>query len=57
LNDLNVKADIWKSQNVYFSLLKRYENRERQYPNAEWRRAFLKLGDLLKVKTEVDVYA
>jgi alpha-amylase/alpha-mannosidase (GH57 family) len=57
LNDLNVKADIWKSQNVYFSLLKRYENKERQYPNADWRRAFLKLGDLLKVKTEVDVYA
>jgi hypothetical protein len=57
LNDLNVKADVWKSQNVYFSLLKRYENRERQYPTPEWRRAFLKLGDLLKVKTEVDVYA
>jgi hypothetical protein len=56
LNDLKIKADIWKSQNVYFSLLKRYEHKERQYPNPDWRRAFLKLGDLLKVKTEVDVY-
>lgn len=51
LNQLDIKPDIWKSQNTYFNLLKDYENDFRHYPNAEWKKAFLRLGNLLMVRT------
>jgi alpha-amylase/alpha-mannosidase (GH57 family) len=52
LNHMKVKPNVWKSQTLYFDLLKQFDSRQRPYPNAEWKKEFLKLGDLLNVKTE-----
>jgi alpha-amylase/alpha-mannosidase (GH57 family) len=52
LNHMKVKPNVWKSQTLYFDLLKQFDSRQRPYPNPEWKKEFLKLGDLLNVKTE-----
>jgi alpha-amylase/alpha-mannosidase (GH57 family) len=52
LNHMKVKPNVWKSQTLYFDLLKQFDSRLRPYPNPEWKKEFLKLGDLLNVKTE-----
>ena len=52
LNHMKVKPNVWKSQTLYYDLLKQFDGRTRPYPSPEWKREFLKLGDLLNVKTE-----
>lgn len=57
LNQMKIKLNVWKSQTLYFDMLKQFENRLRSYPDAEWKREFYKLGHLLNVKTEQLVLA
>ena len=57
LNHMKVKPNVWKSQTLYFDLLKQFDSRQRPYPSPEWKQEFLKLGDLLNVKTEQVVLA
>ena len=52
LNDMKIKPNGWKSQTLYFNLLKEYESGNRSYPSSEWEKAFLQLGDLLDVRTK-----
>ena len=52
LNDMKIKPNGWKSQTLYFNLLKEYESGTRSYPSSEWEKAFLQLGDLLDVRTK-----
>ncbi len=50
LQMIGVDLDIWKSQNLYFSMMKAFENGERKFKDAAWREAFLKLGGHLKIR-------
>ncbi len=50
LSGLNLKIDVWKSQNGYFSLLKEFKSGKLEYPSLEWLNAFTRLGDLLTVR-------
>ena len=52
LSNMNIKINVWKSQTLYFNLLKQYESGSRTYLNSEWEREFLKLGNLLDVRTK-----
>ena len=52
LNEMKIKPNSWKSQTLYFNLLKEYQSVTRSYPSSEWEKAFLQLGDLLDVKTK-----
>ena len=52
LNEMKIKPNGWKSQTLYFNLLKEYESGTRSYPSSEWEKAFLQLGDLLDVRTK-----
>ncbi|MBK6620020.1 MAG: DUF3536 domain-containing protein [Saprospirales bacterium] len=47
---MGVKPDIWKLQNLYFSMLKGFKNGEWVFAGKEWEEAFLQLGKLLNVK-------
>jgi hypothetical protein len=51
LNQMKVKPNVWKSQTLYFDMLQQLESNLRAYPSPEWKVLFLKLGDLLNVKT------
>jgi alpha-amylase/alpha-mannosidase (GH57 family) len=51
LNQMKIKPNVWKSQTLYFDMLSQFESRLRMYPSPEWKQVFLKLGDLLNVKT------
>lgn len=50
LKQVGLNIDLWKSQNLYFSLLKSFKTGDRSYPNSDWSSAFLKLGEMLRVK-------
>jgi len=50
LYKMGVKPNIWKIQNLYFSMLKGFKNGEWVFASEEWEKAFLKLGGLLNVK-------
>ncbi len=52
LNEMKIKPNGWKSQTLYFNLLKEYESGNRSYQSSEWEKAFLQLGDLLDVRTK-----
>ncbi len=52
LNTMKIKPDSWKSQTLYFNLLKQYQSGNRSFPSSEWENAFLQLGDLLDVRTK-----
>ena len=49
LFNAGVHLDIWKSQNLYFSMVKGYKNGEWVFASPEWEAAFRRLGDLLKI--------
>lgn len=49
LKEMEVEVNIWKSQNLYFSVLKRLENNESLFDNDK-KKTFYKLGDKLGVK-------
>jgi len=51
LIEMGIEVDLWKSQNLYFSMLKTYKKLEEKDKNEEWSKHFFKLGELLKVKT------
>lgn len=51
LNQMKIKPNVWKSQTLYFDMLHQFETQSRNYPSIEWKQSFLKLGNLLNVKT------
>lgn len=53
LKSIGIEPDIWKSQNLFFSMLLRYQNGTEKYPDQAFEQAFLKLGEHLHVKTEM----
>lgn len=54
LAELGIQVELWKSQNVFFSLLSSYQLNKLQFETEEWQDAFAKLGQLLKVNvTEI----
>ena len=52
LSDMGVNLNSWKSQNLYFSMLKGYKSGEWVFATKSWRDAFEQLGGWLKVKLE-----
>ena len=50
LESLNFTLDFWRSQNSYYSMLSGYHKGEWVFASEEWKEAFLKLGQLLKVR-------
>ncbi len=50
MDRLHLKPDVWKSQNIYFKMMKEFDHLERKYKNAEWKKSFQKLGELLEMK-------
>ena len=57
LNRMKIKPNVWKSQTLYFDMLRQFENRLRAYPSVDWKKEFYKLGELLNVKTEHPILA
>lgn len=51
LNAMPLALNVWKSQNVFFSMLRGYKNGEWVFANKDWEQALLKLGDLLRIQT------
>lgn len=52
LQKMNIDLNKWKSQNLYFSLLKDFRSGKRQYIDEKWKAAFLRLGKLLEVRAD-----
>lgn len=48
---MGIEPDIWKTQNLYFSMIKGYKNGDWVFASEEWKEAFLLLGKLLRVRT------
>jgi alpha-amylase/alpha-mannosidase (GH57 family) len=57
LQRLGIKLDIWKSQNVFYKMLKSYKNGEWVFVSDAWMTEFSRLGELLGVKVELMVVA
>lgn len=51
LEEANIRLDFWKGQNSYFHLLKQFKSGSLDFPDEEWKTAFLHLGTLLKVRS------
>ncbi len=52
LRSIGIEPDIWRAQNYYFSLLKKYQNGEKSFPGRAFEQQFLELGNHLLVRTE-----
>ncbi|MEM1321955.1 MAG: DUF3536 domain-containing protein [Bacteroidota bacterium] len=50
VDEMGLELDIWKSQNQYFSMMQGYKRGDWVFVNEEWKKTFLELGNLLKVK-------
>lgn len=50
IEQMGIQLNFWKSQNLYFSMLKGYTDGEWVFANKTWEEGFQKLGRLLKVK-------
>lgn len=50
IEQTGMQVDFWKSQNLYFSMLRGYQNGEWVFASKEWEAGFKKLGELLRVK-------
>ena len=50
---MNLKPDVWKSQNVFYLLTKGYRKGQWVFVNEEWKAAFEHLAGLLKVRLKV----
>ena len=50
LRGMGVKPEIWKSQNLYFSLLKKHSNGEIKLENGKTKDEFRRLGNSLEVR-------
>ncbi len=55
LNQIGVELDVWKSQNMYFSMTQGFQRGNWEFSSDEWRDAFLKLGEHLDMKIEKKV--
>ena len=53
VEEMNLDLDIWKSQNYYYSLSKRFRNQELAFVSEAWKKAFLRLGELLNFRPSV----
>ncbi|MFK7932981.1 MAG: DUF3536 domain-containing protein [Saprospiraceae bacterium] len=53
IQTIEIELDIWKSQNLYFSTVKAFQKGKRRFVNDEWKETFMRLGELLSVKSEV----
>lgn len=47
--EMGLRPDVWKSQNLYFSIVKAYKNGDWVFANKEWEAAFLRMAELLSV--------
>lgn len=52
LRSMGIKPELWKSQNLYYEMIKGNKHGEWVYVNEDWKTAFLKLGDLLEFSKE-----
>jgi alpha-amylase/alpha-mannosidase (GH57 family) len=52
LRSMQIEPDIWKAQNLYFSMLRKFQSGIKTFPNREFEDLFLELGKHLQVKTE-----
>lgn len=52
LQQLGVKPELWKSQNLYYQMTGGYRRNEWVYASKNWEEAFLKLGRLLNMRME-----
>jgi len=55
LHQMGFDPDIWKSQNLYAKLHRKYRKGIRIFPNEQWKKKFLELGYLLKYRREIKV--
>ncbi len=55
MSKLDIKLDIWKSQNLYFGMLSGFKKGEWVFANKEWEVHFKELGDHLGVKLELSM--
>lgn len=53
IQQLELKPDIWRSQNVFYLLSKGYRKGQWVFINVEWKAAFERLASLLKVRLGV----
>lgn len=51
LDSMPVTLNVWKSQNVFFYIFQGYKKGEWVFASKEWERAFLRLGELLRIQT------
>ncbi|HHB77689.1 MAG TPA: DUF3536 domain-containing protein [Saprospiraceae bacterium] len=49
LDEMGIKPNLWKSQNVFFKMVQGLKNRNWDYHSEEWKASFIKLGHYLKV--------
>lgn len=57
IQQMNLKPDIWRSQNVFYLITKGYRKGFWVFINAEWKATFDRLAELLKVRLEVQAPA
>ncbi len=50
LQDMNLKPDIWRSQNLFYLVVKGYRKGEWEFINEDWKNAFERLAQLLRVQ-------
>ena len=50
LDAMPIGLNVWKSQNLFFSMLKGYKNKDWEFASPEWQTAFERLGSLLRVR-------
>lgn len=53
VSQLGIKPEFWKSQNLVFEATKKFEKGGYNFPNEDWRSAFLKLSELLNMEIRV----
>jgi len=51
IEQMGIQLNFWKSQNLYFSILKGHKDGEWVFANKDWEEKFQKLGKLLKVRS------
>jgi hypothetical protein len=50
LTALNLSPEVWKSQNLYFAMMKGFKKGDWVFSNQEWQEGVQKLGNFLQVK-------
>jgi alpha-amylase/alpha-mannosidase (GH57 family) len=50
LGQMNIKPDVWKSQNVFYFFIKPYKKGQLLFANQVWEKAIRRLGELLNVR-------